>query len=177
MESIKFTKLENGNLKIQFLQNRHVIYRNFAGRPTQYNKNGGKRTFTIVIPDPETAQKLANDGWNVKIKPAKNNEDELFCTLEVRVRFDLSWVKPKVWQYTKKARLQVNEDNIDNFDNAEFERVDIVIRPYLVQKPSGDTVVSAQLSEMCVKIAEQELEAEWAEEEFPTDDEDDLPFN
>ena len=61
MENIKFTALEGNKLKIENLKNSNIIYRNFSGRTSQYNKNGDLK-FTIVIPDPDVAQKLANDG-------------------------------------------------------------------------------------------------------------------
>lgn len=174
MESIKFTTLADNKLKIENLQNRHIIYRNFSGRTSQYNKNGDMK-FTVMIPDPETAEKLQGDGWNIKIKPAKNGGDELFCTLDVRVRMDLNWAKPKIKQFTRNGSVQITADNIGNFDDAEFERVDLVLRQYLWTNPKGESGVSAQLAEMYAKIAEGELEAKWAEEESPDDDED-LPF-
>ena len=176
MENIKFTALEGNKLKIENLKNSNIIYRNFSGRTSQYNKNGDLK-FTIVIPDPDIAQKLANDGWNIKIKPSKNDDERPFCTLDVRVRMDLTWAKPKIKQFTHKGSVTITEDNIGNFDDAEFETADIVLRQYLWTNPKGESGVSAQLSEMYVKIAEGELESKWAEEECPTDDEEDaLPF-
>ena len=174
MAEIKYTVLEGNRLKIENLQNRNIIYRNFSGNKTPYNKNGDLK-FTIAIDDVETAQKLASYGWNVKIKPSKNDANEMFCTLEVRVRFDLSFAKPNVVQFTRKSRVQINQDNIRNFDDAEFDKVDLVLRQYLWRSPSGETGASAQLSEMYVKIHEGELEAKWAEEEYPG--EDALPFD
>ena len=174
MAEIKYTVLDNNRLKIENLQNRNIIWRNFSGNKTQYNKNGNLK-FTIVIDNPETAQKLAQYGWNVKIKPSKNDDGEVFCTLEVRVRLDLAFARPKIMQFTRAGRVQINEANIGNFDNAEFEVVDLVLRQYLWTNPAGENGVSAQLAEMYVKLREGELEAKWAEEEGPG--EDDVPFD
>ena len=176
MENIKYTALAGNKLKVENLTNRHIIYRNFSGKTSQYNKNGDLK-FTMVIPDPSDAQKLANDGWNVKIKPPKNDGDEPFCTLDIRVRLDLNWAKPKIKQFTRHGSVWITEENIGNFDDAEFETVDLVLRQYAWENPRGERGISAQLSEMYVKIAEGELEAKWAEEECPDDDEErDLPF-
>lgn len=174
MENVVFTALEGNRLKIENLTNRHIIYRNFSGKPSQYNKNGDRK-FTIVIDDPENAQRVASYGWNVKAKPSKNDGEEPFCTLEVKVRLDLEWARPKIKQFTRNASIWITEDNIGNFDDVEFERVDIVLRQYAWKNMKGEAGVSAQLGEMYAKIAEGVLEAKWAEEEFPG--EDNLPFD
>lgn len=174
MDEIKYTVLEGNKLKIENLSNRNIIWRNFAGRPGQYNKNGDRK-FTLLISNPETAQKLASHGWNVKVKPPRNEGEEPFCTLEVKVRMDLEWAKPKIKQFTRTGSVWVDEGNIGNFDNAEFETVDLVLRQYAWKNVRGESGVSAQLSEMYARIDEGVLEAKWAEEAGPGDDE--LPFD
>lgn len=174
MENTKFTVLEGNRLQIENLTNRNIIYRNFSGKPSQYNKNGDRK-FTIVIDDPEVAQRLSSYGWNIKVRPSKNDGEEPFCTLDVRVRLDLEWAKPKIKQFTRNSSMWVTEGNIGNFDDVEFERVDIVLRQYAWKNVRGESGIAAQLSEMYAKIAEGVLEAKWAEEEGPGEDE--LPFN
>jgi hypothetical protein len=118
---------------------------------------------------------LSENGWPVKIKPPRNDGEEPFCTLEVKIRFDLDWAKPKVRQFSRTGAVWIDEGNISNFDAAEFERADIVLRQYVWTNMKGETGVSAQLSEMNAKLAQSVLEAKWAEEEGLG--EDDLPFN
>lgn len=174
MNEIKYNFLSNGNLQIENLLNRNIIFRNFSGRTSQYNKNGDLK-FTLVISDPEIAQNIADHGWNVKIKPPRNEGEEPFCTLEVKIRFDLEWAKPKIMQVTRRRKMWIDKDNIANFDNAEFETVDLILRPYAWRDTSGKSGISAQLSEMYAQIQESVLEAKWAEEESPDDDE--MPFD
>lgn len=174
MNEIKYTILEGNKLKIENLSNRNIIFRNFSGKPTQYNKNGDLK-FTLVINDPETAQKLVSYGWNVKVKPPRNEGEDPFCTLDVRIRLDLEWARPKIKQFTRTGSVWIDEANIKNFDDAEFETVDLVLRQYAWKNGRGESGVSAQLSEMYARIAEGVLEAKWAEEEGPG--EDDLPFD
>jgi hypothetical protein len=45
-----------------------IIFRNFAGKEGQYNREGD-RNFGVILPD-DVAQQMLADGWNVKyLKP------------------------------------------------------------------------------------------------------------
>ena len=172
MNEVKYTVLEGNKLQIENLRNRDIIYRNFAGRITQFNKNGNRK-FTIAI-DPDVAARLEKAGWNIKRRPSKNDENEEFCTLEVRVRFDLSFARPRIKQFTRGGSVNINEDNVSNFDDAEFETADVVLRQYLWTNPAGESGVSAQLAEMYVRLNEGVLEGKWAED---SGSDDGLPFD
>mgnify|MGYP001509972592 FL=1 len=49
-----------------------IIHRNFAGRGDKYTREGD-RNFSLVVPDQELADRLIADGWNVKIKPPRED--------------------------------------------------------------------------------------------------------
>ncbi|MBE6724921.1 MAG: hypothetical protein E7576_06965 [Ruminococcaceae bacterium] len=169
MNEVKYTILGDNKLKIENLSNRNIIYRNFSGRTSQYNKNGDLK-FTIVIGDQDAAQMLSSYGWNVKVKPPRNEGEEPFCTLDVKIRLDLDWARPKIKQFTRGGSVWIDASNIKNFDDAEFETVDLVLRQYAWSNGRGESGISAQLSEMYARIAEGVLEAKWAEEEGPGED-------
>lgn len=161
MNEVKYTILEGNKLKVENLRNRDIIYRNFSGKPSQYNRNGNLK-FSLVI-DPAIAPKLQREGWNVKSRPSKNDDGEEFCTLEVRVRFDLSFARPKIRQFTRGGSIVINEHNVGNFDDAEFETADIVLRQYAWTNPAGESGISAQLSEMYVRLNEGVLAEKWGD--------------
>jgi hypothetical protein len=51
-----------------------IIFRNFAGRGDKFNREGD-RNFAVMIPDEDMANELADRGWNVKIKPPREDGD------------------------------------------------------------------------------------------------------
>ena len=69
-----------------------IVYRNFRGEGSKYNREGD-RNFSLVIPNREIADRLIEDGWNVKVKPSVNEGEDEFITLPVKVKFKLTTVK------------------------------------------------------------------------------------
>ena len=47
------------NIKIEGAR---IVFRNLSGKPDKFNPQGGKRTFAVVIDDPEFAQSLKEEG-------------------------------------------------------------------------------------------------------------------
>ena len=54
-----------------------IVYRNFRGEGSKFNREGD-RNFAVVIDDAKWADLLTNEGWNVKIKPPRDEDDEPF---------------------------------------------------------------------------------------------------
>ena len=104
-----------------------IIYRNFAGVGGKYNREGD-RNFAVVIPDEELAEKKKKKGWNVKIKPARDEGDIPFMYLPVKVKFNDRG--PAVYLQTGNKRNKLDEASIDCLDNVDIMCVDLDIRPY-----------------------------------------------
>ena len=49
------------------IENCRITFKNFSGKETKFNP-AGRRNFAVVL-DEDTAHKLSDDGWNVKIRP------------------------------------------------------------------------------------------------------------
>ena len=69
------------------IENARIIYRNFEGLASKYNREGD-RNFAVIIPDDDICQELINNGWNVKIKPPRDEDDSPFMFLPVKVKFN-----------------------------------------------------------------------------------------
>ena len=67
-----------------------IIYRNFSGTASKYNREGD-RNFSVVIPTQEMADELIKAGWNVRIKPPREDGDEPFMYLPVKIKFIDRW--------------------------------------------------------------------------------------
>lgn len=104
-----------------------IIYRNFAGRGDKYNREGD-RNFAVLIPDEKLADELVERGWNVKIKPPREDGDTPFMFLPVKVKFNDRG--PNVYLKTGDAQNRLDEESVSILDNIDIISVDLDIRPY-----------------------------------------------
>jgi hypothetical protein len=127
---------ENPNNRIVQINGARILggsYRNFSGTPDRFNTNGN-REFCFVIDDPEIAEALKNDvsaegaGWNVKIKPPREEGDTPFMFLKVKVSFGMR--PPAIYLETDGNMVRLDEDSIGILDRTDIAYADLDIRPY-----------------------------------------------
>lgn len=104
-----------------------IIFKNFEGRGDKFNREGD-RNFSLLIEDPDTADALAERGWNVKIKPGRDEDEEPFMRLPVKVKF--TEYGPNVYLRTGDRVNKLDEESIGCLDNIDIESVSMDIRPY-----------------------------------------------
>lgn len=113
----------NDNL---IIEDAKIIFRNFAGRETQYNREGD-RNFSVIIEDPDMAAKLIDDGWNLKLLNPKDEDDKPTYHLKVVVNMDSEW-PAKLFLVNRRGRPnQLDEDTVRKLDTIELENVDLTI--------------------------------------------------
>jgi hypothetical protein len=138
------------------LENITIAFRNFAGKPDQYNA-AGNRNFAILLDEP-TARDLEQDGWNVKYLRVREEGDEPQAYIQVNVSYKKR--PPKICMVTSKTMSYLTEDEIELLDWADIETADVTLYPYewVVNGKSG---VKAYVHAFYVKIEEDYLQAKW----------------
>lgn len=127
---MKVTFAPNGYLQID---DARLIFRNFRGEGSKFNREGD-RNFSLFIDDEDIANALMNDtneygvGWNVKIKPPREDGDTAFMHMPVKVRFNDRG--PNVYLVTGGNMIRLDESNIDILDKIDIASADLDIRPY-----------------------------------------------
>lgn len=104
-----------------------IIFKNFEGRGDKFNREGD-RNFSLLIEDPNTADALIKEGWNVKIKPGRDEDEGDFMRLPVKVKF--TDYGPNVYLVSGGRRVELDEESIACLDNIDIESVDMDLRPY-----------------------------------------------
>ena len=104
-----------------------IIFKNFEGRGDKFNREGD-RNFSLLIEDPNTADALVKEGWNVKIKPGRDEDEEPFMRLPVKVKF--TEYGPNVYLRTLDRVNKLDEESISCLDNIDIGSVNMDIRPY-----------------------------------------------
>ena len=137
-----------------------IIYRNFAGVGSKFNREGD-RNFAVRIPDTELADKLIEEGWNVKIKDPKEEGDLPFMFLPVKIKFNDRG--PVVYLKTGRNMVKLDEESISCLDNIDILGVDLDIRPY-DWEVNGKTGRTAYLQSICVTQDVDRFAARYEEE-------------
>ncbi len=154
------------NLKIEDAK---IIFRNFAGVETRYNR-AGNRNFCVIIDDADIAQQLVNDGWNVKTLAPRDEDEEPRYYIPAAVSYKN--IPPKIYLICGRQKVLLDEDTVGELDTADIVNVDVILRPYCWDLGNGKSGVKAYVKTMYVTIEKDEFADKYAEEESP----EEMPF-
>jgi hypothetical protein len=139
------------------IEDARIIFRNFAGKETKYNREGD-RNFAVVLP-PDIAQQMLADDWNVRFLDPRDEGDDGVYYLPVAVSYKNK--PPKIVMITSTARTHLDQESVETLDYADILTVDLIVNPYswAVNDKSG---IKAYLKTMFVTIDEDDLEKKYA---------------
>lgn len=131
-----------------------IIYRNFSGAGSRFNKEG-ERKFTYEFFDEDEAERLRDIGWYVKTKLPREDGDDVRYQIDVAVSFrSFPNIPPAaVYIYSNGVRTQLTEQTVGILDSAEIMTVDMTIRPrWWLDDRTNEWKVKAYLKEMHVTL-------------------------
>lgn len=136
---MKITFAPRGILQID---DARIIYRNFSGESSKFNREGDRNfavrfdldnltavTFDgMTIYGQDVIDELAKEGWNLKIKPPRDEDEATFITLAVKVKFNDRG--PVAYLKSGGNLVKLDEESISCLDDVDIMGVDLDIRPY-----------------------------------------------
>ena len=139
-----------------------IIFRNFAGKEGQYNREGD-RNFAVLL-DEKSAAAMAEDNWNVKwLRPRTEEEgEEPQAYLPISVNF--KGRPPRIVLITSRGRTNLDESQVETLDWVDILNVDLIVRPY-EWTVNGKSGVKAYLQSIYVTNEEDRLELKYSEVE------------
>ena len=108
------------------IENTNLIFRNFAGKPSEYNKSGDRGTGVVIPAD--MVNELVSKGWNVKERPPRDEQDSPLYYMNCKCRFDN--IPPRIYMCTSHKKVKLDEETVDQIDYSEISSIDIEISPY-----------------------------------------------
>ena len=156
-------ELNFGPRGILQIDDARIIFRNFSGRADKYNREGD-RNFAVVIPTEDLADRLVKDGWNVKIKPSRDDQEAPFMYLPVKIKFNERG--PNAYLQTGDRLNKLDAESIGCLDDIDIQSVDLDLRPY-DWEVNGKTGRTAYLQSIKVTQNIDRFAARYAEEEYP----------
>ena len=129
-----------------------ILFTNFAGSPTRYNSEGGKREFSVALPL-NLVEDLEKDGWNVKYRKNADGEfdpERPYLSVKVSYKFRA----PAIWLITDGRKQLMTEDTVGTLDNITIKTADVVIHPS-VYDVRGQRGISAYVKELYVVMDDE----------------------
>ena len=169
--------MENRNSNAITIKGAHIIYKNFKGEGSAYNREGD-RNFSILF-DYDQAQELLEMGLNLKVMkcPSYLTDQGEIDAYNERPNFHLPVAvkygkfPPDIYLLTEKIvngervgkKTLLNENTVSSLDYAYIKNVDLVINPYHWKLGSGKEGIKAYLKKMYVLIEQDELAQKYSD--------------
>lgn len=146
------------NLRPITFENARIAFRNFSGKEGRYNKEG-ERNFCLFL-DPEDAEPMAEDGWNIKYLKPREEEDAPQAYVQVAVSYKHR--PPRLNLISSKGRTPLGEDEAPILDYVDVKQADLIINPSFWDV-NGNTGIKAYLKSIFIIMEEDELDLKYTD--------------
>lgn len=140
------------------LENARILFRNFSGKEGPYNREGD-RNFCVLL-EPDLAEQLEIDEWNVKTLRSKDEDEPDQAYLQVAIGYKAR--PPTVVMIGSRGRTALGQDEIEILDWVDIKYSDMIVRPY-AWTVGNKTGIKAYLKSIYVVIDEDDLAIKYSD--------------
>lgn len=126
------------------IDNARIIFRNLEGRGGLYNREGD-RSFALVVPDEDARDALIEQGYNVKTKAPRDEDEEPLMYLTIKVK--PNGRGPHIYLLSGRSKRELPEESWGLIDQISIADVSLDIHAY-DWNVNGKTGRSAYLAAM-----------------------------
>lgn len=148
--------LEDENNQL-LVEDGKIVFRNFAGKEGQYNREGD-RNFCVIIPE-DIALMMIDDKWNVK--KLKDRQDGTPGDYYIQVSVGYKGRPPNIFLISSKGRVRLGQHEVEVLDWVDIAKADILINPYR-WTVNNNTGVKAYVKSLAITINEDALELKYS---------------
>jgi hypothetical protein len=127
------------------MEEAQILFRNFSGREGMYNREGD-RNFCVLL-DPEIAEAMQEDGWN--IKKLKDRPDGTPGDFYLQVSVGFKGRPPRLVLINSQGRVELGEHECDLLDWVDIGKADLIIRPYNWKIREGTAMEATGIKAYC----------------------------
>jgi hypothetical protein len=140
------------------MEGAQIVFRNFSGKEGMYNREGD-RNFCVIL-EPEIAELMAEDGWN--IKKLKDRPDGTPGDYYLQVSVGFKGRPPRLVLINSQGRVEIGQHECELLDWVDIKQADLIIRPYH-WNVSGNTGIKAYCKTLFVHMNEDYFELKYAD--------------
>ena len=109
------------------IDNARIIFRNLEGRGGLYNREGD-RSFALVVPDEDARDALIEQGYNVKTKAPRDEDEEPLMYLTIKVK--PNGRRPHIYLLCGRSKRELPEESWGLIDQISIADVSLDIHAY-----------------------------------------------
>ena len=170
MSEMRFVINERGKEQL-VIDDAILRFHNFAGAQTEFNAKGN-RNIDVILPDKEMAEMMGEKGWNVKIRKPRNEDEDPYYTLNIKINMESRW-PPKIFQVNRSNQVQYDAEMVDGMDDINMQDIGLVINGSEWESQFGHGI-KAYLDQMYFRIKPGVFGHKYDIEEEP--ETEDVPF-